>query len=295
MAMRHKGKRAVTLATAAACWLATLAAHAAPAKLWETGGFLTPESALFDAKSGVLYVSNVNGAPDGKDGNGFISKVAADGQILTLKWAAGMDAPKGLGLFGGKLYVADIDRLHEIDTSSGKVTASYPAADAKFLNDVAVDGDGNVYVSDMATNVIWRLANGTFAPWLQDAKLENPNGLAVEGGNLRVATWGVMSNGFETKVPGHLISIAIGDKHMTDLGDGKPFGNLDGLEPLGGGAYLVSDWMTGKVMRFAADGTVTTLLELGQGSADIGYDANHKTLYVPQMMQNTLAAYGIER
>jgi DNA-binding beta-propeller fold protein YncE len=263
-------------------------------KLWETSGFANPESALPDVEHGVIYVSNVNGAPDGKDGNGFISKVGLDGKIVSVKWATGIDAPKGMGLAGGKLYAADIDKLREIDPASGKIITSFVAKDAKFLNDVAVDDDGNVYVSDMATNVIWRLSKGAFEPWLSDPKLENPNGLTVEDGNLRVAAWGVMSNGFETKVPGHLKSVAIESKRITDLGDGKPFGNLDGLEPLGGGAYLISDWMAGKVMKFATDGSVTTLLELGQGSADIGYDPASRTLYVPQMMKSTLSAYKIE-
>ena len=43
---------------------------------WETDTLLTTcESVLYDQDQDVLYVSNINGAPDGKDGNGFISKV----------------------------------------------------------------------------------------------------------------------------------------------------------------------------------------------------------------------------
>ena len=194
-----------------------------------------------------------------------------------------------MALSGGKLYAADIDVLHEIDTKDGKILKSYPAKDAKFLNDVAADAAGNVYVSDMVTNTIWKLAGGKFEVFLKDAKLENPNGLLVEGGNLRVAAWGVMTDGFATKVPGHLISVALDSKAISNIGDGKPFGNLDGLEPLGGGAYLVSDWMVGKVMKFSADSKVDVLLDLGQGAADIGYDAAAKTMYVPHMTKGTVA------
>lgn len=269
-------------------------AASAPEKLWQTAGFANPESALADVEAGIIYVSNVNGAPDGKDGNGYISKVGLDGKITAEKWATGMDAPKGLALTGGKLYVADIDRLHEIDTKDGKVLTSYPAKDAKFLNDVAADGKGNVYVSDMATNVIWRLSEGKFEPWLSDAKLLNPNGLLVEGNALRVAAWGVMTDGFATKVPGHLLSVDLESKAITDLDGNTPIGNLDGLEPLGDGAYIVSDWMKGNVMTFAPGGTVTTILELGQGAADIGYDPASRTLYVPHMMKGELSAYKVE-
>lgn len=271
------------------------AVAAAPAMVWEVTGLANPESALPDVKSGIMYVSQVDGAPDGKDGKGGIAKVSLDGKTVDLKWStSGYNAPKGLALVGGKLYAADIDVLHEIDTKDGKIFKSYPAKDAKFLNDVAADSAGNVYVSDMATNTIWKLSDGKFEVFLNDAKLENPNGLLVEGGNLRVGSWGVMTDGFATKVPGHLISVALDSKAISSVGDGKPFGNLDGLEPLGNGAYLITDWMSGKVMKYGADSKVETLLELGQGAADIGYDAASKTMYVPQMMKGTLAAYKVE-
>ena len=262
--------------------LATLAtapsAYSAPAMLWEVSGFANPESALPDVKAGILYVSNVNGAPDAKDGNGSISTVSLDGKVIAQKWSTGFNAPKGLALAGGKLYAADIDELVEIDTKDGKITKRYPAKDAKFLNDAASDPAGNVYISDMVTNAIWKLSGGKFELWLQDATLENPNGLLVEGDSLRVAAWGVMTDGFATKIPGHLISVTLDGKVISNIGDGEPFGNLDGLEPLGGGAYLVTDWMAGKLMKYNADGKVDTLLELGQGAADIGYAPSSKTL-----------------
>lgn len=267
----------------------------APVKLWEVTGLANPESALPDPKAGVIYVSQVDGAPDGKDGKGAIATVSLDGKTVNLKWSAtGLNAPKGLALSGGKLYVADIDQLHEIDTKDGKILKSFAAKDAKFLNDVAADSGGNVYVSDMVTNSIWKLSGGKFELWLSDAKLENPNGLLVEGGALRVAAWGVMTDGFATKVPGHLMSVALDSKAISKVGDGKPFGNLDGLEPVGGGAYLVSDWMSGKVMKYGADSKVEVLLDLGQGAADIGYDAASKTMYVPQMMKGLLQAYKVD-
>lgn len=299
----QKRKALATAVAAATCMLSLNAPSwadepaAAPPKLeklWQTQGFANPESALPIAAMGVIYVSNVNGAPDGKDGNGFISKVGLDGKIIVREWATGMNAPKGLGIAGDKLYAADIDMLREIDVKDGKVVKSYPAKDAKFLNDIAVDASGNVYVSDMVTNIIWRLSGGVFEPWLANAALDNPNGLAVEGDDLRVAAWGVMTDGFATKVPGHLKSVSLATKAISDVGDARAFGNLDGLVALGNGRYLISDWMKGTVMSFSAAGKVATLLDLGQGSADIGYDPASKTLYVPHMMKGELIAYRVE-
>ena len=94
--------------------------HCEPVKLWETSGLKTPESALPVPAEGFAYVSNIGGQPTEKDGNGFISKVSlADGKIIELEWAKGMDAPKGLALAKGRLYAADIDKLVEIDAKTG--------------------------------------------------------------------------------------------------------------------------------------------------------------------------------
>jgi sugar lactone lactonase YvrE len=263
-------------------------------KLWETAGFKTPESALYDAEAGVVYVSNVNGDATAKDGNGFISKVSPAGKVVAMEWVTGLDAPKGLAKVGGKLYVSDIDALAEIDVASGKVVKRFDAKDAKFLNDVAADAAGNVYVSDMAKNTIWRLSGGTFEVFLQDAKLEGPNGLLVEGDQLLVGAWGVMTDGFATKVPGHLKSVSLADKTITSRGDGAPTGNLDGLEPFGDGTYLVSDWMAGKVLSMSEDGKARELVDLGQGTADLGYDPATKTAFIPQMKTGVLYGFKIE-
>jgi hypothetical protein len=46
-------------------------------KLWETPANLkNPESVAYSPKQNVLFVSNVNGKPDQKDQNGFISKIS---------------------------------------------------------------------------------------------------------------------------------------------------------------------------------------------------------------------------
>ncbi len=269
-------------------------AMAGPVQVWETAGFENPESALFHTGSSAIYVSNVAGEATVKDGNGFISKVASDGTVTALRWVTGLDAPKGLAIADGKLYAADIDHLAEIDLATGKIIAKYAARDAKFLNDVAADAAGNVYVSDMATNTIWRLAEGKFEVWLQDAKLLNPNGLLIEGDRLIVAAWGPMDNSAAT-VRGFMLAVSLKDKTITPLGDTAPIGHLDGLEPARDGAYYVTDWMAGKLFRIAADGKATVLLpDLGQGAADIGIIPDQNLVLIPRMKDNKLTAFKFE-
>jgi len=284
---------AVTLVIATAVGASAVAE---PTLVWETGGLKTPESARPDLGGEFAYVSNVNGKPNEKDGNGFISKVSLkDGKIITLEWATGLNAPKGMGQFGDRLYVSDIDQLVEIDTKTGEILKRYEAAGAKFLNDIAVDPSGRVYVTDMLTDKIWRLSEGEFEVFIDSADLRNPNGLYLQDGDLIVAAWGKMTgDGFNTEVPGNLLKVSIADKSIENLGDGTPVGNLDGLVRLQDGTYLASDWMAGGVFKIDASGKAEKIIELGQGSADIEYAAADKLLLVPMMNDDKLVAYKLE-
>ena len=270
-------------------------AHAPqPVVLWETTGLKTPELALPVPAEGFAYVSNVAGNPTDKDGNGFISKVSlADGKIIALEWAKGLDAPKGLALAGGKLYASDIDKLVEIDAKTGKILAKYDAPGSQFLNDIAVDAQGNVYVSDSSTSTIWRLAGGKFEKWLEDPALKFPNGLHVSGDKLIIAAWGAPGTSAQSSAPSNLVAVSLADRKISDLGDGTPVGNLDGIEP-DGDDFLVTDWVAGALYRIDRKGKATQLLDLNQGSADIGYVPETKLLLVPMMMDDKLVAYKVQ-
>ncbi len=91
-----------------------------------------------------------------------------------------------------------------------------------------------------------------------------------------------------------MFKVSLADKSITAMGDGKPFGNLDGMIALGDGAYVLTDWMAGKVLKYSKDGKVDTLLEIGQGAADLGYDPASKTLYIPQMLKGELYAVKLQ-
>jgi len=261
--------------------------------VWEIQGFNNPESVIYDASSDVLFVSNVNGSGVEKDGNGYISKILTDGTVLRKQWIVGLNAPKGLTIHEGTLYVADIDTLVAIDIASGTISNSYQVDDAKFLNDVAADKDGRIFVSDMVLNRIHCLCDGQIIIWLESPELENPNGLHPEGDNLILGAWGVMTEGFATEVPGHLKSISISDKSITSLG-GTPIGNLDGVESDGMGGYYVTDWMTGKLYQIDKAGNATLLLELEQGMADHEVILEKSLIILPMMNSNKVLAYKIK-
>ncbi len=262
---------------------------------WQTDAvFQQPESVVYDAKRDVLFVSNVNGNPNEANGLGYISQVSLSGEMVKQHWLDGLNAPKGLAIIGNKLYVADINELVEIDLKSNKIIKRYLAPDAIFLNDVAADAAGNVYVSDMMTNTLHRLVKGQFEIWLHDAKLEAPNGLLVEGNQLIVGSWGNMTDGFATDIAGHLKTINIKTKQIQSLGDAFPAGNLDGVEADGNGNYFATDWMNGKLLHITPEGISTTLIKLDQGSADHTVLLDKGLIIIPMMLTNDLITYRIK-
>jgi hypothetical protein len=249
-------------------------------KLWESPDLLTTcESVCYDISEKVLFASCINGNPTDKDANGFISKLSLTGEIMTLNWITGLDAPKGMGIFLRKLYVADIDQIVEIDIDKGAIIKKYPVQDAKFLNDIAIDPDGNVYISDMATGKVHRLFKGVVETWLEDKNIVNPNGLFYEEGEILIGT----KNGiFSTKIE---------DKRTWQIV--KDTAGIDGLEGDGKGNYLISDWM-GKIQLVNPNREPVILINTSDqkiNAADIEYIQATKTLLVPTFSDNRVMAY----
>ena len=261
---------------------------------WEVAGLANPESVVYDPVLNHLYVSNVNGTPNEKDGNGYISIVSMDGRIINEKWVIGLDAPKGLALSGRTLYTADINELAAIDIDHGRIINRYKVADAKFLNDVTAADNGDIYVSDMVMNRIHKLSNGDFTIWIESEELENPNGLHFTEDDIILGAWGKMTDGFATEVPGHLKRISLTTKKIVSIGDGSAIGNLDGVEGNDEIGFYVTDWLNGKLFHIQNSGKVELLLEFNQGSADHELIIKKELILIPLMIENKLLAYKVK-
>jgi hypothetical protein len=260
-------------------------------------GFEAPESAFWDAGSRSWYVSNVAGAPNDKDGKGWISRIDADGKLVKDVWVDGFNAPKGLRASGNLLFVADLDELAVVDIAKAQVSERLKAPGAQFLNDVEIGPGGQVFVSDMMTNTIYQCAPGKDCQvFLKSDALEFPNGLLLDGGKLVVAAWGVIVDPatFGTRTPGRLLEVDLKTKAVKPLGDGKPMGNLDGIEK-DGGDYLVTDWVAGKLMRITRKGAVTVLKDGLKNAADLGYDPKTRRALLPDMGADTVLVLQIAR
>ncbi len=250
-------------------------------KKWQTDSLLkTPESVLFDAKAKLLYVSNIDGAPDGKDGKGSIGKVGLDGKIISVDWVSGLNAPKGMGMYKGKLYVADLTEVVVIDIEKAQIVQKIPVEGSVFLNDITIDKNGVVFVSDTRNFKVYRIEKGNVFKQLEN--LQGPNGLLSLGNDLIILDKGSMIELLE-------------NGNISKLADGMD-PSTDGIEMVKPNEYIVSCW-SGIIYYVDANGNKQTLLDnrpIKSNTADIGYDPKNRIVYVPTFYKNMIVAYELK-
>jgi hypothetical protein len=250
---------------------------------WETEGLRVPESVLYyqGTDGDFLLVSEIEGDGSLADGKGGIAKMSLTGEILAQDWVRGLNAPKGMGAHDGKLYVADLQEVAVIDIATRAIETRIPVADSVFLNDIAIDDAGVVYVSDTRTHKVHRIENGVAEVYLDD--LEKANGLTSIDSDLYVAA-------------GNALWKVDADKKLTKIFEGFEE-NADGVEMVAPGEFIVSCW-AGIVYQVDTDGELSTLLdtrEAGKNTADIGWNAADNIMYVPTFLKRSVVAYELSQ
>ena len=254
--------------------------------LWHTKDLRVPESVLWYQQQSngktdtLLFVSEIDGQGNAADGVGGIAILNTDGSIRQKDWLRGLNAPKGLAVYQGKLYIADLTEVVIVDVASAKILKKIKAPDSVFLNDVTVDAKGVVYISDTRKNRIYKLEQNLISIWLDN--VEVVNGLKVVGEQLYIAASDKLLKLDLTDNSKNIKQVAIGFAERAD-----------GLEPVGNGDFIVSCW-AGLVYYVSADGRIKELLDtraLQLNTADIGWDQTTNTLYIPTFFGNSVQAY----
>ncbi len=247
---------------------------------WETDTILkTPESVFYDAKNQVLYVANMDGDAWAKDGKGSISKVGLDGTIINAEWVKGLNAPKGMGLWNDRLFVADLTQIAIINISSGAIEGSIRVAGSKGLNDLSIDATGVIYVTDSQGKRLYRVENNSTTIVLDS--LQGPNGVLVRGADLYILNAGAMYKVNK-------------NKSLSMITDGLE-GGADGIENVKEDDFILSCW-AGTVWYLNSDGRKEMVYDgksLGKNTADIGFDPVSKMVYVPTFFKNSVIAFEI--
>lgn len=263
---------------------------------FEVQGLATPESMIVDSQTGHYYVSNINGSPVEKDNNGFITKIRPDGSIQAHQFIQGgrdgvvLHAPKGMAIRKGTLYVADIDVVRAFNTTTGQLekTIDLSPLGAKFLNALALDKHGVLYVSDTTVFVdkeapptVFRIETSNqhrASVFARDQALAWPNGLAVHPatGRILVVTWG----------QGKILELGSeGDISIMLAHDG--WKDLDGLDYDAANNLYVSSFSNGTIHRITPDLTVSPIASGLRAPADIHVDRSGGQILVPLFKADT--------
>jgi len=249
-----------------------------------------PAAAVYDRAAGEIYLSQIGGEGDKKDGDGVISRLDLNGRILAFSWISGLNAPKFLAIDGRRLWVTDIDEVVAIDIGSGKICHKVPIAGAKFLTGIAVDEKGTLYVGDMLESRIYCVKNGHVFIFAEGRELESPGALLIGNGRLDVGAWGFTTD-YSAAVPGTVYSLDLKSRKKTVLSTRR--GSWFGLSTDAGTGFFGADFEGGGVYHISRSGQAQRIAQLPRGSAGLLYVPEAQLLVVPETRQNRVVGYDL--
>jgi hypothetical protein len=256
-------------------------------------GIATPESVFYDIESDVYLVSNINGSPVEADDNGFISRLSPEGKVVELKWIDGakdtvkLNAPKGMAVAEGILYVTDIDHIRKFDVKTGEPKGDIAIKGATFLNDIALAPDGTLYVTDSGlkagangleptgTDAIYKLVKDQPKALVRGKNLNGPNGVLADESGVWVVTYRA----------NELYNVKSGKKADVKK---LPKGGLDGIVKTNDGRILVTSWEANQIFGAMPGEEFTVVVADAKSPADIGYDVKRNRVLIPLFLENAV-------
>lgn len=254
--------------------------------VWESDSLASnPESIVWDRARECCYVSNFGKSPsDGMNYNeDYISKFNLKGELLEKKFISSLTAPTGICLHNDNLYIVERFGVVRYDLRNNRVEIRYRINGPGFLNDVAVDSNGIMYITVSDTNIIYRIIDSKVEKWIENDEFMNPNGITCDGDRIIV---GVCSDG-------SLRSVSISDRKISVISaPGKGSAVIDGVKKYGDG-YLISHY-TGIIYQVSGKGEMKEILNTTADKifcADFEYIEDQKLIVIPTLMANKVRLF----
>ncbi len=213
--------------------------------------------------------------------------------------SAGVPVPIGIALdSAGNLYITDVvdDAIRIVAANSGIITSVAGWAQATTVHkpmgvevnaipsSVAVDSAGNIYIADIANNVIREISAATgnisAVVYVNAARLNEPEGLAFDDSdNLYIADSG---NNVVRKINAatKMITTVAGNQKPGYSGDGGAATGAElngptGIAVDGSGNLYIADHLNNVIRKVTASGIITTIA--GNGTAGFSGDGGSAT------------------
>lgn len=237
-----------------------------------------PESVVYEKDTKCYFISNV--------GNGTICKKNNNGTLKT--FASGYNSFLGIAIHNGIVYVAeDIkdgdDFIRGFNSKTGEETFTLPIKNSKQLNDIVIDNDNNLYVSDRVANKIYKVVidKMTYKEIVSDT-INTPNGLFYDANNncILVCNTVEKSSIYQINLSTNKVSLLVNTNYP----------HLDGITmDLQNNIYASSwakDWKSGKLLKY--NGDKLTVVHESKGIADIYYNKEKNSIDITNFYANTI-------
>lgn len=234
------------------------------------GEFCEPETVL-PLPDDTLLVSNVCNFRE--EGNGFLSLLDKDGAALNWRVVEGLDAPLGMALANGQLFVVDNNRVR-IFRWPGFEPLAEIALETEVANDIAVGDDDSIYVTDSARGEVVVISPGLAQSVLTgEPQFPGANGIHVNMDDLWVGG-------------GRLWHVDLRDNIVTTIGP-RWVGGIDGIEQEADGTLQVTP-VGSALIRLTDEYEVHN----GEGvsSANHGWSQKLGLALIPTGFDNTVIA-----
>lgn len=251
------------------------------------GSFRFAESVTYDPERNLIVVMNAGLPQNQEENDGYVSLLHPDGSVHTAKWIGAtrdgltLNHPLGSAIQNGVLYTADIDVVRTFDLATGKPGKAYPVQGATFLNGIAVDKDGTMFISNTRpeSRVFKVTPAGEASVFVDGQPLVSPNGVAIDqDGNVVVVNVG--DNAVLTFDPA--TAKLIRTEHAAEGGN-------DGLIILPDGTKYISSVRFGSVSKISPGQPAKIIASGIPSAASMGYDSKQKQLVIPMNNNNAVA------
>ena len=234
------------------------------------GEFCEPETVL-PLPDNTLLVSNV--CDFRTVGDGFLTLLGEHGEVLDWRIVEHLDAPLGMALVDGMLYVVDNNQIRIFEWPGYQLRSSI-ALETTVANDIAVSQDRTIYVTDTARGeVVVITAELEQSILTGEAQFDGANGIHVDDDVLYVGGK-------------YLWQVRLGDDTVTKIGPDW-LQDIDGIEMEPNGTLQITP-VAGPLVRLGP--AIEVLGGDGVSSANHGYAANLKLALIPTGYDNTVIA-----